>query len=41
MQEVNEVKAALADAQASLQKKEADIARLHKMVRLGAAFVIC
>jgi septal ring factor EnvC (AmiA/AmiB activator) len=32
LQEVNDVKAALAEAQNSLQKKEADIARIHKMV---------
>lgn len=32
LQEVNDVKAALAEAQASLQRKEADIARIHKMV---------
>jgi hypothetical protein len=32
LQEVNDVKAALVEAQSSLQKKEADIARIHKMV---------
>lgn len=32
IQEVNDVKAALAETQASLQKKEVDIARIHKMV---------
>jgi hypothetical protein len=32
LQEVNDVKAALAEAQASILKKEAEIIKIHKMV---------
>jgi hypothetical protein len=40
LQEVNDVKAALAEAQSSLQKKEADIARIHKMVSAHMSVVL-
>jgi len=33
LQEINDVKAALADAQASIQRKEQEIIKIHKMVR--------
>lgn len=34
LQEINDVKAALADAQTSIQKKEQEIIKIHKMVSL-------
>jgi hypothetical protein len=38
LQEVNDVKAALAEAQASIQKKEAEIIKIHKMVSCPSLF---
>lgn len=37
LQEINDVKAALADAQASIQRKEQEILKIHKMYAPGGA----
>lgn len=37
LQEINDVKAALADAQASIQRKEQEIIKIHKMYAPGGA----
>ena len=42
LQEINDVKAALADAQASIQRKEQEIIRIHKMVSFTFCnFLVC
>ena len=42
LQEINDVKAALADAQVSIQRKEQEIIKIHKMVSFTFCnFLVC